>query len=665
MKKPPSCQKASAGVSPTQTRPPPAHSEQPIDCDRCTNTFRTRREYDNHRSYKVNGPCADHRHKTSPQNRVGYIDPDAPKYTMNDVLGYEDSEEDAVGDSGSEAPSDLSVGKEWCGKCKSRFDSKAQYNAHSLRCATVKWSTRRAIGGSKAARMTSNVPEVVQPPLSPQDNSAQTSVSQVIWGSLRDVSNGTLLSQHRPSTTQATPSPTPSTVASNSSTFVCDINGCQMPFRSEPGLKAHKADKHGVGGKRLDPNGSDSWMLSQRTREQLKREGLLREPPRASARGGHRGGRGTPMVARRSPMPVFHPPPPPQFTPIHPRGQPAARGTGMRMPPHSHTPPHHDSTQAPARLASAPGSGILPSSRHMGDTFDIEQAKNIHGKILRLLIQSDIFIHHDGRMTVCGIDWTRIGYSRQSDVVAMFDGMCHLPKVLQGEYLPPPKALLDDYKIQYPASEFEPSPDRDRSKPGLGVVALACSKVVLLGGQQEVVKIAAVDLITCRILMSHLVCTDPNAQVADWRSTDTGLFSWNDMEQARQNGFKVLKGWSAARSALWKFVDKETIIVGHNLRSDLDSLRMVHGRAVDIAKVAEKAAKGPLSKVQIGLDALCRDFPKVALKSDPEYGRDALMNAFGLREMGLWIIKNRDKFEKDLQQKSLDYQRLMPRPVAT
>jgi hypothetical protein len=38
---------------------------------------------------------------------------------------------------------------------------------------------------------------------------------------------------------------------------------------------------------------------------------------------------------------------------------------------------------------------------------------------------------------------------------------------------------------------------------------------------------------------------------------------------------------------------KDTIIVGHTLRSDLEALRMIHGRAVDMAKIVQKAANGP------------------------------------------------------------------------
>jgi hypothetical protein len=305
----------------------------------------------------------------------------------------------------------------------------------------------------------------------------------------------------------------------------------------------------------------------------------------------------------------------------------------------------------------------MPTSINMGGAYEMEQAQQIQGKILRLLIQTDIFIHHDGKMTVCGIDWTRIGVQKQPDVFGMFEGMIHLPRALWDEYLPPPTAFESDYTAQYSAAEFANPPPHDRFKPGLKVVVIACTKVLLRGDEkrQEVVKIAAIDLITCRILMNHLVCTDSKAPVANWRSNETGLFSWDDMEQARKQGYKVFKGWSAVRDALYKVIDSNTIIVGHNLRSDLDSLRIVHGRAVDIAKIAEKRAGGPLSKVQLGLDSLCRTFPAVTLKSDPEYGRDVLMNAFAVREMGLWAIKNAERFDKEIKQKSRDYVVIMPK----
>ncbi|KAJ8107662.1 hypothetical protein OPT61_g8713 [Boeremia exigua] len=433
----------------------------------------------------------------------------------------------------------------------------------------------------------------------------------------------------------------PSVQPPGTGTFVCNINGCQRSYNSEPGLKMHQTDAHGVGGKGLDLHGRDAWMLGQRERERLKSEGLLRIPMEASRggssnRGGNRGGRNAPVSA------VNH---------ALPRAAPAQGALA--------TPNRQSHQQASINTALPPFP--LPTNQNAVGAFEMEQAKSVCGKTLRLLLQTDMFIHHDGKMSVSGIEWTRIGVERQSAAVELFDEMCHLPRNLQRvEYVPAPKTFMAEYTAQYPVAEFESAAARDPKRPGMGVIAMACSKIFLSNGRCEIVKIAAIDVLTGRVLMSHLVCTDPNTQVANWNRSVTGLSSFKDLEEARQAGYKVLKGWSAARSALFRFIDKDTIVVGHNLRSELDALRIIHGRAVDISKVVEKAAQGPLSKAQVSLDSWCRDVANVArLQTDPVFGRDCIMNAFAAREIGLWAIKNREKLETVAKQKSKEYQLVM------
>lgn len=621
-KKPPyGCSQVSTGGGSKPATKAPALTS--VTCDRCAKTFKNRQEHDNHRSFSTDGPCADHNHKSPPKSRVTNRNTDAPKKNpVGEVLGYPSSDgEDAVaGNTTVTAPSDLSADDIWCAQCRTRFKSYAQHTAHTLWCVTKHGPPKDAAPSKVSARSPS---EAIQP----QVSSARQPASQA--------------NNDRATSQQAGPS----------ATFPCKVTGCVRTCLSEAGLKQHKIDAHGIGGRGLDLAGKDSWMLNQRSREQMKQDGLLHTPPSGPARGGRGGARGGARGGRPPPPPApragqhFTPAPVPAF------GTPP----GQQMPP-----PQRPRNQLPVQQPMQASRQERYSVRHVGGVFEMEQAKHIQGKILRLLIQSDIFIQNDGKMSVCGIEWIRISVDKQPEVPPMFEGMCHLPKILQGEYLPPPNTFKSDYQLQYPASEFEPTPARDRNRPGLGVVAIACSKVVLASGLEEAVKIAAVDVITCRILMNHLVCTDGTARVKNWRSNETGLFSWDDMEQARKQGYKVFKGWSAARSALFKFMDKDTIILGHNLRSDLDCLRMVHGRAVDIAKVAEKAAKGPLSKPQLSLDSLCSDFAEAVLKSDPEHGRDMLMNAFAVREMGLWLLKNKEDFEKKIRQKSSDYQRIMP-----
>ncbi|KAG9185327.1 hypothetical protein G6011_07871 [Alternaria panax] len=614
---------------PNESLKAPAETfDMAVTCDRCDKTFKTQKRFSNHRSDMASN-CADWRYTASnhfvaslavPQ---GYVDLDKPKDEVPSNPSYKDF---SASSSSSETGTVDSENGVKCRACRRVFHSRGQYNNHMLGCTPILSSKKNR--------------EVLQA----TGPGSSTSL----------VANHIRVGAQQRHTPAAAPAPHASPFAFTSSaptndlaTFFCNANGCSMSFRSEAGLRQHKNDAHGVGSQALNPNG-------RAVRERMRQEGLLLPPPPASPRG--RGGQRSRPVPRASPsasrmVPSALPAPPaPRMAPPH--------RTTQQVPPQ---PPPFTRPMPTQHHIPPPQTVQPPASISISGVAELDQAKHIQAKILRLLIQSDIFIQHYGSMNVCGIDWTRIGVAKQNEVIAMFNTMCHLPKILQGEYVPAPKAFKDDYNAEYPHSDFEPSPTRNPSNPALGAVAISCSKVVLKGGLQEIVKIAAVDLVTCRILMNHLVCTDGHAEVSDWRSAITGLFSWKDMEAARKSGYKVFKGWAAARAALHKFVDKKTIVVGHNLRSDLDSLRMIHGRAVDIAKVVEKAAQGPLSKAQLGLDSLCRDYPDIRLSSDPDYGRDSLMNAFAIREFGLWSLKNNEEFVRKAKQKSRDYQIIMPK----
>lgn len=675
-----------------------------LKCNRCSQTFPTQQAYNKHR--ELGQPCSDAMHandwKKTP--RPKFDDLDKPKVVSREVpkLEYEDNT--------SATPSDLSVGEVYCHTCKQRFKSEARYNRHIISCSEFrnKLTTTSPPVRPPTPEQGEIVPTVapvnerhkvslqvprprtpeqgeiapavaplnerhkvllqVPPPRVPQPatktDNLHTSPLQVI--SLNTKPPVPVMTPappvHAPFVhapfVHAPPVQTPNTPNANAGNFVCNIGGCERTYKSEQGLKQHQTDVHGAGGQALDLYGKDAWMMNQRERERLKQQGLLIDPPiaaRGAARGGYRGNRGgrggrgnlgggaapSPMQ-NRAPFPPG-PPQRPQHTPYPPH------------PPTAHRP------YQPTPNAVAPhGPQPLPTSQNMGGQLEMEQAKLICGKTMRLLLQTDVFIHHDGKISVGSILWTRIGVERQRDAVGMFDGMCHLPRVLQSEYLPAPKTFSSEYTVQYPVSEFESTPARNPAKLRFDIISLACSKIVLEDGRHEVIKIAAVDVLTGRVLMSHLVCTNPHAKVSDWNSLVTGFASFRDIEDARQAGYKVLKGWAAARAALFSFIDKDTIIVGHNLRAELDALRIVHGRAVDMVKVVEKAAAGPLSRAQVSLDSWCRDIANVAsLATDPVFGRDCLMNAFAARELGLWVLKNREQFEKKAKQKTRDYQMVM------
>ncbi|EDU48548.1 conserved hypothetical protein [Pyrenophora tritici-repentis Pt-1C-BFP] len=611
--------------------------EMPIYCDRCQETFTTQKGFNRHRS-NLNNQCADFRHaapKKSPSPTTNkYVDLDIPKDDHPTITDY--------GEEGVTQPSILQTKTNenviQCPQCKKTFHSYGHYNSHWLGCTlvasspktqTVATELHAKVKASKPARKNTH-PLVVNYTNPQGPNLVVASPMQTVTLNTRPpVRQAQQVSEATSS--RAPPAhypPVADEQAANGAVFVCDINGCEN-------LGCSTLESEIDYDKRV-------FYVSLRGRLAVavvatRLGGPLRLLARLLLRLVHL------MLRLVHLLPLF----------VH------------LLPLLIHLPPllvrllllvnHPSTVDLPVPFT------ILSISSLCRVMY---QAKNVQAKILRLLIQANIFIGHEGNVTVCDLKWTRVQVYRQPEVLAAFDRMCHLPKILQSEYLPVPKAFKDDYTIQYPSTEFESAPAHDTKKPALRVVALSCSRIVLADGLQEVVKIAAVDVLTCRILMNHLVCTDPDAEVRNWCSTVTGLFGWADFEAARRFGYRVFKGWPAARAALWKFIDKDTIVVGHNLRSDLDALRMIHGRAVDIAKVVEKAANGPLNKAQLSLDSLCRDYPAITLKSDPEYGRDVLLNAFSIREFGLWVVKNDQKFQKNAKQKSLDYQRVMPSAVA-
>ncbi|KAJ4325024.1 hypothetical protein N0V94_000908 [Neodidymelliopsis sp. IMI 364377] len=630
----------------------PAASAATHHCGLCPQFFNSRKALSNHMKNHPDSEPAAHICSTS---RPAYVDPDQPQQILREVpeLAYDDS---------TDTTSEMGYDGARCQACKKAFVSGASYTRHALSCRLL-----------NPARTPDSSPETLKAPdrLRYQDDTLGSPVQDrhtmtvevpapyvAKSAVLADASQSIPLQTITLNTKQPVQSvsaalsvsASPHTLPASSTkpnVFVCDIKGCHRSYNSEPGLKMHQTDAHGVGGKGLDLYGQDSWMLGQRERERLRAEGLLRVPTGPtrggnSNRGGNRGGRGgraTPVFTDTGPM----------RAPLHTT---SAQSVPTAQGPYYQTTPQHAVTN------TLP----LPTSVNIGGVLEMDQAKLIHGKMMRLVLQTDIFIHHDGKMSVGGINWKRISVGQQPEVIVKFDGMCHLPRKLQSlEYIPAPKTLMGEYTAQYPVAEFEGAPDHNPANPGLGLIAVACSKVVLGNGRQDVVKIAAIDILTCRILMSHLVCTDPNAEVAKWCSSATGLTGFKDMEDARQAGYKVLKGWAAARSTLFKFIDKDTIVVGHNLRSELDALRIIHGRAVDVVKVIEKAARGPLSKAQVSLDSWCRDVANIAeLKTDPVFGRDCVMNAFAVREIGLCAIKTPEELEKLAKQKTKEYQLVNP-----
>lgn len=114
-------------------------------------------------------------------------------------------------------------------------------------------------------------------------------------------------------------------------------------------------------------------------------------------------------------------------------------------------------------------------------------------------------------------------------------------------------------------------------------VVLDCEMVGVSGPNNaqvsEVIRLSAVDFLTGETLVDTFV--QPMERIVAWRSQYSGVTPALFKEVKRQG--RTVKGWRAARELVWRFIDQETVLMGHALQNDLAVLGIVHGNVVDSA----------------------------------------------------------------------------------
>lgn len=120
----------------------------------------------------------------------------------------------------------------------------------------------------------------------------------------------------------------------------------------------------------------------------------------------------------------------------------------------------------------------------------------------------------------------------------------------------------------------------------------------------------------------------------------------------------MLKGWPEARAELWKYIDSNTIMVGHALNRDFDALRMQHWLVID-SKIKAKGAVGSGAKRRnLGLGRLCK-LLGIRTGNYKKGAQNSIKGAFATREVVLWCIEHPEELaawaikqrEKDLKRK--------------
>lgn len=166
----------------------------------------------------------------------------------------------------------------------------------------------------------------------------------------------------------------------------------------------------------------------------------------------------------------------------------------------------------------------------------------------------------------------------------------------------------------------------------------------------ELARLSAVDFLTGELLIDTLV--EPICPVTDMRTQWSGITA-EAMKAAVASG-DALKGSTAARAELFKYMDSQTVLVGHSLQYDLEALGVRHSVTVDSATLAE-AAVGKGVKRRWSLKVLCKDLLWITVQDNGKGGHDSVEDTFAARELVLWCLVHKKELKAWGKKKRKEY----------
>ncbi|QSZ34646.1 hypothetical protein DSL72_007500 [Monilinia vaccinii-corymbosi] len=184
-------------------------------------------------------------------------------------------------------------------------------------------------------------------------------------------------------------------------------------------------------------------------------------------------------------------------------------------------------------------------------------------------------------------------------------------------------------------------------------VVLDCEMAgVVGGGPGEPILLCVADYATGAVILNRYIY--PRKTINAMRSSVHGI-SKKTLSDALAQG-EVLDGWQGARSELWKYIDADTILVGHALENDLDALRIIHHRVVDSAILSRKEVGGGRFW---GLQALCSELVNLDIRKNKHGIHDCLEDVLATREVVLCCTRNKEIFRIWTEGKKIEQRRLM------
>lgn len=249
------------------------------------------------------------------------------------------------------------------------------------------------------------------------------------------------------------------------------------------------------------------------------------------------------------------------------------------------------------------------------------------------IVQKDGLLHKSNTYTL-------LPDTEQEAIYQALLAACHRIEVLDAEQYTLEFPTERKLHTNVPYSAFRQTPPA-LGQPKRKVVAIDCEMVGLWKNTDCVALVCAVDVLTGETLLNTYV--DPVSKVLAWRSTVSGV-TRQSMSEAIEQG-QALRGWVAAREALWEFIDAETIIVGHALQNDLNVLGIFHPRIVDTAILASQAVfpetEGKKFPESYGLKRLLLSWLNMTIQTGKK-GHDCWEDTLATRELAIWCARNPD-----------------------
>lgn len=156
-----------------------------------------------------------------------------------------------------------------------------------------------------------------------------------------------------------------------------------------------------------------------------------------------------------------------------------------------------------------------------------------------------------------------------------------------------------------------------------------------VGRMSELIEVVVIDYLTGEALMNTLVQPVQGYEIDDFRTRFSGVKP-AAFHRACRNGLALRGGWPAARQKIFQFMDRNTILIGHNIKEDLRVLHIAHDRIVDSQLLVQQLTGAGVGLKKILTEAVGRD-----IQNRGKAGHDCMEDVVAVREAVIWIIERR------------------------